>query len=283
MREQLGRRMDFEVRLARSSAIAAEFPGFAVAIEPDAKHRPDALLAKLLERFRLREAHHRGIDRRFVWLAWENRDPLVRAIGEDSRAIQREIARRCEASAAAFGALVSANDRHAVVAGERAHAPRPAVEQCLALALAQPTDQSPDGSESFAKPLFVRGHRFEDDAPVADLKGNVVKAGFVGQAHAVGAGDAGRSAQPREQVAEIVQRLRVDELAERFADQGHVRAVQQMMDVLRSAKHQPVERKLEQIAAGLNVDVVGRPRLRSESTWISSRLVTCSAISRGPS
>ena len=58
----------------------------------------------------------------------------------------------------------------------------------------------------------------------------------------------GRSAQPREEVAKVVQRLRMDELAERLVDQGDVRFAEQMVDVLRRAKDDPVERQLEQIS-----------------------------------
>ena len=68
----------------------------------------------------------------------------------------------------------------------------------------------------------------------------------VGQPDAVSAGDPGRSAQPREEIAQVVQRLRVDELAERLVDQGDVRLAEQMMDVFRRAQHDPVERQLEQ-------------------------------------
>ena len=42
-----------------------------------------------------------------------------------------------------------------------------------------------------------------------------------------------------------MQRLCLDELAERLADHGNVRAVKQPVDVLGRSKDQPVERKLK--------------------------------------
>jgi hypothetical protein len=45
----------------------------------------------------------------------------------------------------------------------------------------------------------------------------------------------------------------MSEPPERFIDQGDVRFAEQMMDILRRSKHDPVERQFEEIGAGLHV------------------------------
>ena len=57
--------------------------------------------------------------------------------------------------------------------------------------------------------------------------------------------------------------LRMDGFAERLVDQGDVRSAEQPVDVLRCPKHDPVERQLEQIPAGLNAHLFGVRR----SAW----------------
>ena len=91
----------------------------------------------------------------------------------------------------------------------------------------------------------------------------------------IGAADPGRSAQPREEVAQVVERLGVDEPAERLVDQGDVRFAEQMVDVLGRAQDDPVERQLEQIAPRLDA--------RPSSRRGSARHVGCRVPRRCPS
>jgi hypothetical protein len=52
--------------------------------------------------------------------------------------------------------------------------------------------------------------------------------------------------------------LRVNEAAERFVNERDMGFVEQMMDVLRSPKNDPVERKLEQETGWLDPDLAAR-------------------------
>jgi hypothetical protein len=71
-------------------------------------------------------------------------------------------------------------------------------------------------------PAFGARNRLEQNPAVADLEGDVEPRPVVGQPDPIGAGNAGRAAQSREEIAQVVERLGLDEAAERLLDQGDV-------------------------------------------------------------
>ena len=63
-------------------------------------------------------------------------------------------------------------------------------------------------------------------------------------------------------IAQVVQRLALDELAERLLDQGDVRFAEQLVDILGGALDDPVERQLDQEARRLKLQFPGRAGTR---------------------
>src|SRR5438067_8397915 len=143
-------------------------------------------------------------------------------------------------AATAFGAPLAITHRDPVVAGQRAHPPRSAVEKRLATAAGKAGDQPADATETFAEAAAGK-HRFKKHASVDLLKRNVDQVRIAREPDSISAADPSGAAEPGKEVAEVVKRLGVDELAERLVDQGDVRLAQQVMDVLGRAQHDPVE------------------------------------------
>ena len=173
--------------------------------------------------------------------ARENRDRLGRGIGDDHRRVRAHVSRSAERAAAAFGALLAPPHCDPVNAGQRPHPPRRAIEQRLSAIPARPAI-SPPTVPNASPNVPDEGTASNSTRPRGKLEGNVDKLVLVGQANAIGAGDPRRSAEAREQVAQVMQRLGLDEAAERLVDQGDVRLPEQMVDIFRRAQDDPVER-----------------------------------------
>src|SRR5438270_1150214 len=68
--------------------------------------------------------------------------------------------------------LITATQRHAVIAGERAHPPRAAVEKGLSAAVVEAGDEAADAAEVFAEGT-TRRNRFEQHAAVDEVERNI--------------------------------------------------------------------------------------------------------------
>ena len=173
----------------------------------------------------------------------------------------RRIGGAGEGAPAAFGAAVAAAERHAVITGQRPHPPRTAVEQRLATTVREAGDEPADAAKAFAE-ATGGGDGFEQHAAGAELEGDIDEIVVVGQPHGISARDAGGSAETSEQIAKVMERLGMDELAQRFVDQRDMGVAQQAVDVLGCAQDDPVERQLEEIGTVLNARAVVRALLR---------------------
>ena len=122
----------------------------------------------------------------------------------------------------------------AVVAGQRAHPASAAIEQCLAACCSQARQSVRRRCRNIRRSSRAGRHGLEQHAAVAELKGDVDQVGIIGQAHRIGAADPGGAAQPREQVAEVVQRLAWTNSPERLVDQGDVGFAEQMVRCFRT-------------------------------------------------
>ena len=145
---------------------------------------------------------------------------------------------------------------HPVKARQRADSPGGGIQQRLAGQARKTGGEPADGAKRLADPFLAARHRFDQHAPVDQLKGDVDEVVLVDQANAIGAADPGRAAEPREKVAQIVQRLRVDEAPDRLLDQRDMRFAEELIDIFRRPADDPVERQLEQIGAGLDTHAV---------------------------
>jgi len=78
-------------------------------------------------------------------------------------------------------------------------------------------DQTADTSEMLPERRFGV-NRFQQNPALDELKGDIDEIGIVRQPDRVGAADASRAAQACEKIAEIVERLAVDEAAQWLID-----------------------------------------------------------------
>src|SRR5689334_20940099 len=134
--------MKLETGVAGIAGLAAENTLQAIDAEWHAHGRADAGRRERVERYGGWCAEQSVFDGCLVDLPREDLDCRQLRIRDNRREIQVHVRRSVNGPAAAFGALISTDQSHPVIARERSHASRAAVQKCLSVAVRKTRDEA---------------------------------------------------------------------------------------------------------------------------------------------